>query len=76
MLSPAKPAQQSDEGSKKTPLAALREARLGCSPCGTCTCSQLENPELGHVSLPSSSTFLSKRTLGPVQRSLNPLCNS
>lgn len=65
MLSPAKPALQSDEGSKKTPLAALREARLGCSPCGTRTCSQLENPELGHVSLPSSSTLVTSCQKGP-----------
>lgn len=57
VLSPAKPARQSDEGSKKTPLAALREARLGCNPCGVCTCSQLENPKLGHASLPSFSTL-------------------
>lgn len=52
VLSPAKPARQSDEGSKKTPLAALREARLGCNPWGACTCSQLENPKLGHAPLP------------------------
>lgn len=65
MLSPAKPALQSDEGSKKTPLAAVREAWRGCNPCGTRMCSQLENPELSHVSLPSFSTLVTSCKEGP-----------
>lgn len=65
MLSQEKPALQSDEGSKKTPLAALREAWLGCNPCAMCTCSQLEKTELGHVFLSSFSTVVNSCQKGP-----------
>lgn len=71
ILSPAKPALQSEEGSRKTPSAALRKAGLGHNPClGDCAHGWLESTlpwpdrDPKHTSQPCGTPFCRRACSG------------